>query len=602
MEQQDDEDSYYETALAALHSSLHQSKTKQAIAKAAARRTKTVSDMRIYMERCGIEVSKSTNENDDDSEHCCKRIIHVTGTKGKGSVCAMCESILRTAYGQTTGLFTSPHLTDIRERIRINGLPVSRRVFGQAYWTIRRRLEEYNNTDDENHVDDENDGLLPVLPGYFRMLTLMAFYIFQHYDDNGNKVSCIILEVGMGGRYDATNSYYLPPSTKNVLVVCGVTLIDYDHTRVLGNTLEEIAWEKGGIFQVRKGCSNESNITPHPKNNEKEYRAAVAKIDDHVQQSSKNDDDGARYYYFALDTNTESVIQMLRQCAATEGEGGVLTLVGSSSSNNNPKLLPDDCPIGLPGSHQRVNAELAVALCNAVMQRRKQKRQQVTTMEAVCSALENVSWPGRCQTVECKKLSAVPTTLRLDGAHTVQSVQAGLEWFQSVASSTNAYRILIFNCSHERNPVELLDLLLASSVSFRAVYFCRADSERPSAISKPTAAQLLKAAGKQVNGDLLFESSSARDEKPSWQDTLAGVWKHLEREARDKSSGDVVRTNLTASSALESGLRLAEEAGASGIEVFVTGSLYLVGSMLAAIEWSEPEAKGGLRLQVKAVK
>ena len=148
----------FETAVAALYSPLHQSVTREAIQAAAQRRTRTIEDMRTFLQR--IQMSDSwTNQ---------RRLIHITGTKGKGSTACLCESILRRAYGQRTGLFTSPHLVDIRERIRINGMPVSKRVFGQVYWELRRRLEAFSNN------DDDDDSGLPLLPGYFRMLTLMV--------------------------------------------------------------------------------------------------------------------------------------------------------------------------------------------------------------------------------------------------------------------------------------------------------------------------------------------------------------------------------------------------------------------------------------------
>ena len=150
-----DPEEAFETAVAELYSSSHQSKTPQAIEAAAARRTRTVSDLRIYLDRIRVDTSTDFTKF---------RLVHITGTKGKGSTACMCESILRRAHGQRTGLFTSPHLVDIRERIRVNGQPISKNVFGQAYWEIRKRLEEYGPTPDE----------LPVLPGYFRMLTLMV--------------------------------------------------------------------------------------------------------------------------------------------------------------------------------------------------------------------------------------------------------------------------------------------------------------------------------------------------------------------------------------------------------------------------------------------
>lgn len=196
-------DNEFESAVQALFSSQHQATTKEEIVKAAKRRTVTVEDMRDYW-GC-LELSASTKKNT-------RRMIHITGTKGKGSTACFCESILR-AHGYSTGLFTSPHLIDIRERVRWNGRPVHREIFGKAYWKIRRDLE--------NHSGKLSDTGLPTLPGYFRMLTLMAYYILEHLLE----VDVLIIEVGMGGRYDATNFWDVTPESK---VVSGVTKLDLE--------------------------------------------------------------------------------------------------------------------------------------------------------------------------------------------------------------------------------------------------------------------------------------------------------------------------------------------------------------------------------------
>ena len=151
----------FESGIEALYSPLHQSATKEAIQAASARRTSTVSDMRTYLQRIGLPLTAFGR----------KKLVHITGTKGKGSTACLVEGILRNAYGLRTGLFTSPHLVDIRERIRINGRPVSKQVFGEVYWKLRRRLE-----DSAAATDTEKGAELPILPGYFRMLALMVSF------------------------------------------------------------------------------------------------------------------------------------------------------------------------------------------------------------------------------------------------------------------------------------------------------------------------------------------------------------------------------------------------------------------------------------------
>uniref|UniRef100_A0A0K0DI21 tetrahydrofolate synthase n=1 Tax=Angiostrongylus cantonensis TaxID=6313 RepID=A0A0K0DI21_ANGCA len=149
-------------------------------------------------------------------------VIHVSGTKGKGSTCAFVESILR-GVGFRTGLYTSPHLVHVRERIRINGKPISEDLFSKYFFTVYNKLKKH----------EVEDGM----PGYFKFLTLLAFHVFLE-----ESVDVVIVEVGIGGEYDNTNIIQHP-------IVCGVTTLDIDHTSLLGSTLLEIAWHKAGIMK-----------------------------------------------------------------------------------------------------------------------------------------------------------------------------------------------------------------------------------------------------------------------------------------------------------------------------------------------------------------
>ncbi|XP_050122915.1 folylpolyglutamate synthase isoform X3 [Malus sylvestris] len=151
------------------------------------------------------------------------RIIHVAGTKGKGSTCTFCEAILREC-GFRTGLFTSPHLIDVRERFRINGLDITEDRFLPYFWSCWSQLEEKVTED------------LP-MPPLFQFLTLLALKIFIC-----EQVDVAIIEVGLGGKRDSTNVINKP-------VVCGITSLGMDHIEALGNTLGQIASHKAGIFK-----------------------------------------------------------------------------------------------------------------------------------------------------------------------------------------------------------------------------------------------------------------------------------------------------------------------------------------------------------------
>lgn len=146
------------------------------------------------------------------------RTIHVTGTKGKGSVSRMLAALLR-ATGARVGLYTSPHIEGLCERIAVDGAPVSERTFVAAFNELRSLFE----------------GAGKELT-HFELLTAAAFCAFRT-----EQVHWAVIEVGIGGRLDATN-VILPE-------VCVITTVDYDHMDLLGNTLEQIAFEKAGIVK-----------------------------------------------------------------------------------------------------------------------------------------------------------------------------------------------------------------------------------------------------------------------------------------------------------------------------------------------------------------
>jgi dihydrofolate synthase/folylpolyglutamate synthase len=150
--------------------------------------------------------------------------IHIAGTNGKGSVAKMTASILRAA-GHRTGLYTSPHLERMNERIGVNGTAVGDEEFAAAFNAVSGAVEALL-----------AEGTLPHHPSYFECLTAMALWHFARA-----KVEVAVLEVGLGGRLDATNV------VKPDLSV--ITAIDFDHERYLGHSIEQIAGEKAGILK-----------------------------------------------------------------------------------------------------------------------------------------------------------------------------------------------------------------------------------------------------------------------------------------------------------------------------------------------------------------
>ncbi|XP_004849356.1 folylpolyglutamate synthase, mitochondrial isoform X1 [Heterocephalus glaber] len=366
---------------------------------------KQLEAMELFLARSGLQVEDLDRLN----------IIHVTGTKGKGSTCAFTECILRN-YGLKTGFFSSPHLVQVRERIRINGQPIRPELFTKHFWRLYRRLEE------------TKDGSCVSMPAYFRFLTLMAFHVFLQ-----EKVDLAVVEVGIGGAYDCTNIIRKP-------VVCGVSSLGIDHTSLLGDTVEKIAWQKGGIF--KPGVPAFTVLQPE---------GPLAVLRERAQQIS-------------------CPLYLCPPLEALEEGGPTLTL-------------------GLEGEHQRSNAALALQLAHCWLQQQghqdlgelKMSRPSVPCQLPLAPVfqptshmrhgLQDTEWPGRTQV-----LQHGPLTWYLDGAHTTSSMQACVRWFRQVLQcnqrppSGPEVRVLLFNSTGDRDSSALLKLL--QPCQFDYAVFC----------------------------------------------------------------------------------------------------------------------------------
>lgn len=175
----------------------------------------TMEDTKAFLDRLGNPDRKM-------------RILHVAGTNGKGSVCACLCSILEAA-GYRVALFSSPHLTDIRERFLVDGEMISREEFLAAFLRIYELLD---------WEALEGGGGKAYHPTYFEYLFFIAMLVFGEKEPD-----FCILETGLGGRLDATNSVF----RKELAVITHISL---DHVEILGDTVEKIAWEKAGIMQA----------------------------------------------------------------------------------------------------------------------------------------------------------------------------------------------------------------------------------------------------------------------------------------------------------------------------------------------------------------
>jgi dihydrofolate synthase/folylpolyglutamate synthase len=175
------------------------------------------------VQKFGLE-NITTLARDLNNPHRAIPCVHIAGTNGKGSTAAMLESILRAA-GLATGLYTSPHLERINERIRINGEDIFGENFAKAWTHVQSSIESLMAA-----------GTLAAHPTFFECVTAIAFLAFAGHD-----VDFAVFEVGLGGRLDATNIVH--PE------VAAITPIDFDHENYLGHSIEEIATEKAGIIK-----------------------------------------------------------------------------------------------------------------------------------------------------------------------------------------------------------------------------------------------------------------------------------------------------------------------------------------------------------------
>ncbi|KAK5175752.1 uncharacterized protein LTR77_000891 [Saxophila tyrrhenica] len=164
-------------------------------------------------------------------------IVHIAGTKGKGSTCAFTESFLRahgrrTGFPSRTGLYTSPHLIEPEERIRVNAQPLDRDLFAKYFFEVYDRLPQLSDA-----TSDEKTTVVERGPRFLQLYALLAFHVFI-----SENVDVAVVETHSGGEYDATNVIEQP-------IVTAITILGLDHVDMLGPTIENIAWHKAGIFK-----------------------------------------------------------------------------------------------------------------------------------------------------------------------------------------------------------------------------------------------------------------------------------------------------------------------------------------------------------------
>jgi len=264
------------------------------------------------------------------------RIVHITGTKGKGSTSAMVAAVLRAA-GYRVGLFTSPHLVHVEERIQVNGVPIGREELTACMEQLAVAVRELDL------------GPWPT-PTFFEISTALGFLHFVR-----RRVEIAILEVGLGGRYDSTN-------VCNPLVSV-ITSVGFDHMAQLGNTLDEIAVQKAGI--IKRGVPVVSGVTqPKPR---RIIELAAQVVDAELWQMKRDFD----FKYQFIDH-----------------PGLPRVNVNTPHANHQPLEM------GLLGEHQAMNAAVAIATLDRL------RRVGLTIPDtSIAQGIRTVHWPARIEVV-----------------------------------------------------------------------------------------------------------------------------------------------------------------------------------------------------------
>ena len=299
--------------------------------------------------------------------------VHIAGTKGKGSTAAMTASILRAA-GYTIGLFTSPHISRFEERIAVNGNPIPSD-------SVIRLLRQIAAAEESAEFSEQYGQAT-----YFEVLTALGWLYFEECN-----VDIVVLEVGLGGRLDSTN--ICQPT------VTAITSISRDHTELLGNSLEEIAAEKGGIIKPNVPIV----IGPLPA-------GARTVIEEIAQRQSAP----------LLDASS---------IASTTREGNFEVTT--------PRHTLGNLTLGLHGSYQQSNASVAVMIVETLDHSGIQ-----VPAEAIREGLRSVQWPLRCEVFR-----ESPTVL-LDAAHNWASAGVLVDTLHEFPADR---RFLIFGSSRDKD-------------------------------------------------------------------------------------------------------------------------------------------------------
>ncbi len=331
--------------------------------------------------------------------------VHIAGTKGKGSTAAMTAAIL-SAAGHRVGLFTSPHLTSLGERMTVDGLRPTDAQLSKLLKIVPPAVEE---------MDAVGPGMRPT---FFECITAMAWVHFLR-----QRVDLVVLEVGLGGRLDATN--VCSP------LVTVITSISRDHERLLGDTLGQIAAEKAGIIKPRVPVL--SGVTqPEPR-------------DVVCETAARND---APLFELGRDLRWSAARPLPPSSAGPQRPDRHVPMPPSIE----PRAIEVESPwsrrtvrVPLPGRHQVRNAVLALAACDLLATGRFSMAD-----DAIARGWDQLQWPLRIEVLRRRPLVIV------DAAHNDDSIGCLIETLSSVPCRR---RLLVFATSKDKDTAGLLSRL-----------------------------------------------------------------------------------------------------------------------------------------------
>jgi dihydrofolate synthase/folylpolyglutamate synthase len=346
--------------------------------------------------------------------------VHIAGTNGKGSTAAMTEAIALAA-GHSVGLYTSPHLVEITERIRVNGVDISPDDFARLATQVRKTCE---------HLGENQ--MLPALPTYFEQVTAIGFLYFAE-----QKVDLAILEVGLGGRLDATN--ICAPT------VCAITPVSLDHQEYLGAQLAEIAAEKAGILKTNVP------VVVAPQTSEAMQVIAA--------QSQ------------AVNAPLIAVEAPEHQAVIDEASTGMFHFQYHTALSDYAVQL------NLRGEHQTINARTAIHLAETLRQ------QGVCIAKAAIEAgLQNVHWDGRLELIEYEGRQVL-----LDGAHNMAGAKTLQEFLRDYERDVPI--TMVFGVMSDKAIAGMAEMLFPFATTLIATRINNPRSADPFVISE-TATQL----------------------------------------------------------------------------------------------------------------